>query len=104
MGKLPKNRKEVREAEENKVAVGVKQKDFLDPIGDLKKYLKCDGVRLTLQKHEKKKVETENKAINFESTRKHKRKRKRRSSSSDSRSRSRSRSRDRKKRKKKQKS
>lgn len=101
--KLPTNRKEVQEAEENKVAVGVKQKDFLDPLGDLKKYLKCDGVRLTLQKYERKKVETENKAINFESTKKHKRKRKR-SSSSDNRSRSRSRSRDRKKRKKKQKS
>ena len=101
--KLPTNRKEVQEAEENKVAVGVKQKDFLDPLGDLKKYLKCDGVRLTLQKYEKKKVETENKAINFESTKKHKRKRKR-SSSSDSRSRSRSRSSDRKKRKKKHKS
>ena len=53
--KLPKNRKEVQEAEENKIAVGVKQKDFLDPLGDLKKYLKCDGVRLTLQKYEKKK-------------------------------------------------
>ena len=101
--KLPKNRKEVQEAEENKVAVGVKQKDFLDPLGDLKKYLKCDGVRLTLQKYEKKKVETESKAVNFETTKKLKRKRKR-SSSSDSSSRSRSRSRDRRKPKKKHKS
>jgi len=98
--KLPTNRKEVQEAEENKAAVGAKQKDFLDPIGDLKKYLKCDGVRLTLQKYERKKVETENKAINVESSKKHKRKRKL-SSNSDNSSRSRSRSRDRRKRKKK---
>jgi len=101
--KLPTNRKEVQEAEENKIAVGVKQKDFLDPLGDLKKYLKCDGVRLTLQKYEKKKVETESKAVNFESTKKPKRKRNR-SSSSDIRSRSRSRSRDKRKQKKKHKS
>lgn len=100
--KLPTNRKEVQEAEENKAAVGVKQKDFLDPLGDLKKYLKCDGVRLTLQKYERKKMETENKALNFESSKKHKRKRKR-SSNSDNSSRSRSRSRDRRKRKKKKK-
>ena len=103
--KLPTNRKEVQEAEENKVAVGVKQKDFLDPLGDLKKYLKCDGVRLTLKKYEKKKEETESKAVNFESTKKHKRKRKRSSSSdSSSSNRSRSRSRDRRKLKKKHKS
>ena len=101
--KLPTNRKEVQEAEEKKAVVGVKQKDFLDPLGDLKKYLKCDGVRLTLQKYEKKKVETESKAVNFESTKKSKRKRKR-SSSSDSSSRSRSRSRDRRSHKKKHKS
>jgi len=103
--KLPTNRKGVQEAEENKAAVGVKQKDFLDPLGDLKKYLKCDGVRLTLQKYERKKEETENKAINFESSKKLKNKRKRkRSSSSDNNSRSRSRSRERRKHKKKQKS
>merc|ERR1712217_23173 len=85
--KLPINRKEESTAEASKDGVGLKQKDFLDPLGDLKKYLKCDGVRLTLQKYERKKEETEIKAVNFESMKKRKRKRKR-SSSSDSSSRS----------------
>lgn len=99
--KLPTNRGEEARAEETKAAVAVKQKDFLDPLGDLKKYLKCDGVRLTLQKYEKKREETETKAVNFESMKKRKRKRKRSSSSDSS---SRSRSRDRRKHKKKHKS
>ena len=101
--KLPTDRRAASDANVSKVAVGEKHKDFLDPLGDLKKYLKCDGVRLTLQKYEKKKQETETKAINYESMKKHKRKRKR-SSSGSSRSRSRSRERERKKKSKKHKS
>ena len=102
--KLPTNRKADSEANASKAVIGGKQKDFLDPLGDLKKYLKCDGVRLTLKKYEKKREETEHKAINFESMKKQKRKRKRSSSSSRSRSRSRSRERRKKKSKKKHKS
>merc|ERR1712098_468063 len=92
--KLPMGRKADTDENALKASVSQKQKDFLDPLGDLKKYLKCDGVRLTLQKYEKKKQETETKAINYESMKKHKRKRKR-SSSGSSRSRSRSRERER---------
>ena len=83
--KLPINRKEESTAEASKDGVGLKQKDFLDPLGDLKKYLKCDGVRLTLQKYERKKEDTEKKALNFEPiVKKLKRKRRSRSSSSSS--------------------
>merc|ERR1712029_900352 len=75
--KLPINRKAAVDENTSKASIGQKQKDFLDPLGDLKKYLKCDGVRLTLQKYERKKEEIEHKAINFESVKKRK-KRKRR--------------------------
>jgi len=100
--KLPINRKAETDENALKASVSQKQKDFLDPLGDLKKYLKCDGVRLTLQKYERKKEEIEHKAINFESVKK--RKKRKRSRSSDSSSRSRSRSRDRRKKSKRHKS
>ena len=100
---MPINRKAAADENTSKASIGQKQKDFLDPLGDLKKYLKCDGVRLTLQKYERKKEEIEHKALNFESMKK--RKKRKRSSSSDSKSsKSRSRSRERRKKSKKHKS
>jgi len=83
--KTPKDRLAMTESDKVKSAVSQKHKDFLDPLSDLRKYLKCDGVRLTMKKHEKKLEEEETKAINFEPVRKKKR---RRNSSSSSRSRS----------------
>lgn len=65
-----------------------KQKDFLDPLNSVRKYLGCEGVRLTMKKHEKKLESEETKAINFESMKNEKKKKRKRS-----RSRSRSRSR-----------
>jgi len=73
-------------------SVRAKQKEFLDPLNNVRKYLGCEGVRLTMKKHEKKLEAKEIKAINFAPLNKE-RKRKR------SRSRSRSRSRKKKKRK-----
>merc|ERR1711970_998931 len=92
--KKPQDRLVMPESNKVKSAVSQKHKEFLDPLSDLRKYLKCDGVRLTMKKHEKKLEEVEVKALNFESMKKKKRKRSRSSSS-------RSRSRDRKKKKKK---
>merc|ERR1712142_679806 len=97
--KKPQDRLVMPESNKVKSAVNQKQKEFLDPLSDLRKYLKCDGVRLTIKKHEKKLEEVESKALNFESVKKEKRKRD--SSSSSSSSSSRSRSRERRKRKKK---
>jgi len=92
--KKPQDRLVMPESNKVKSAVSQKHKEFLDPLSDLRKYLKCDGVRLTMKKHEKKLEEVEVKALNFESMKKKKRKRSRSSSS-------RSRSRDRKKIRKK---
>jgi len=95
--KKPQDRLVMPESNKVKSAVNQKQKEFLDPLSDLRKYLKCDGVRLTIKKHEKKLEEVESKALNFESVKKKKRRRDNSSSSSSSRSRSR----ERRKRKKK---
>ena len=92
--KKPQDRLVMPESNEVKSAVSKKHKEFLDPLSDLRKYLKCDGVRLTMKKHEKKLEEVEVKALNFDSMKKKKR---RRSSSSSSRSRSRDRKKKRKK-------
>ena len=108
--KLPKNRKEHTEENLNKSVVGQKQKDFLDPLSDLKKQLQCDGTRLTYEKYERKHEETEpgsEPPPSLLSMEKKKKKRKRSrsssssSSSSSSRSKSRRRSKDRKKKSKK---
>merc|ERR1712025_540037 len=85
--KKPQDRLVMPESNKVKSAINQKQKEFLDPLSDLRKYLKCDGVRLTIKKHEKKLEEVESKALNFESMKK--RKKRRRSGSSSSRSRSR---------------
>merc|ERR1719470_180956 len=82
--KTPKDRLVMTESDKAKSAVSQKHKEFLDPLSDLRKYLKCDGVRLTMKKHEKKLEKEETKALNFEPVRK---KRSRSSSSSRSRSR-----------------
>merc|ERR1711915_322636 len=84
--KRPHDRIAMCEKDKLKTAVHEKQKDFLDPLSDIRKYLKCDGVRLTLRKHEAKQVKKENQ-ITYE---KHKLKKKRKR---ESRSRSSSRSR-----------
>ena len=97
--KLPTNRKDNTEQNLTKAAVGQKQKDFLDPLADLKKYLHCDGTRLTYQKFDKKIEEKEAESLTF--TTKTKRKKRKRSRSSSSSGRSRSRSKDRKKKSKK---
>merc|ERR1719318_1747755 len=82
--KKPQDRLAMTESDKAKSAVSQKHKEFLDPLSDLRKYLKCDGVRLTMKKHEKKLEKEETKALNFEPVRK---KRSRSSSSSRSRSR-----------------
>lgn len=82
--KTPKDRLAMTESDKVKSAVSQKHKEFLDPLSDLRKYLKCDGVRLTMKKHEKNLEKEETKALNFEPVRK---KRSRSSSSSRSRSR-----------------
>ena len=97
--KLPTNRKDNTEESLHKAAVGQKQKDFLDPLGDLKKHLQCDGERLTYQKFQGKREATETKSISLFP--KIKRKKRKRSSSSSSRGRSRSRSKDRRKKSRK---
>eukprot|EP00092_Neocalanus_flemingeri_P019700 GFUD01021336.1.p1 GENE.GFUD01021336.1~~GFUD01021336.1.p1 ORF type:complete len:365 (+),score=149.04 GFUD01021336.1:43-1137(+) len=88
--KLPKDRLAMPESDKVKSAIHQKQKEFLDPLSNLKKYLKCDGVRLTMKRHEKKMEVEESKALNFEPAVKRKRRR----------SNSRSRSRERRKKKK----
>jgi len=93
--KKPQDRLVMSESNKVKSAVSLKHKEFLDPLSDLRKYLKCDGVRLTMKKHEKKLEEVESKALNFESMKK--KKKRRRSGSSSSRSRSRERKKKRKK-------
>jgi len=85
-------------------SVREKQKDFLDPLNDVRKYLGCEGVRLTMKKHEKKMEVNEKMAINFDPVKKKKIKRSRSSSSSRSRSRKRKRSRSRSRKKKRKKS
>merc|ERR1719369_2291083 len=90
--KKPKDRLASSEMSKEKSAINEKQKEFLDPLSDLRKYLKCDGVRLTMKKFEKKR-EKEVKAVKLEPTKK-----KRGRSSSSSRSSSRERSRNKKKR------
>merc|ERR1719318_2551490 len=91
--KKPQDRLVMSESDKVKSAVSQKHKEFLDPLSDLRKYLKCDGVRLTMKKHEQKLEQREIKALNFESVN---RKKRRRSSSS-----SRSRSSERRKKRKK---
>merc|ERR1712025_829906 len=80
--KLLTNRKDNTEQNLTKAAVGQKQKDFLDPLADLKKYLHCDGTRLTYQKFDKKIEEKEAESLTF--TTKTKRKKRKRSRSSSS--------------------
>ena len=107
--KLPKNRKENTEENLHKAVVAQKQKDFLDPLSDLKKHLQCDGARLTYQKYERKPEEAQASSeppLIFPSLEKKQKKRKRsrsssRSSSSSSRDRSRRRPKERKKKSKK---
>merc|ERR1712013_376429 len=72
--KKPQDRLVMSESNKVKSAVSLKHKEFLDPLSDLRKYLKCDGVRLTMKKHEKKLEEVESKALNFESMKKKKKK------------------------------
>ena len=96
--KLPSNRQDNMEESLNKAAVSQKQKDFLDPLCDLKKQLQCDGDRLSLQKFHRKAEETETKHLSL--TQKIKKKKRKRSSSSSSSSRGRSRSRSKDRRKK----
>merc|ERR1711915_741873 len=87
--KRPQDRIAMSEKDKLKTAVHEKQKDFLDPLSDLRKYLKCDGVRLTMKKYEDKLERKEAEAIDYISVSK----KRRRSSSSSSLSRSRSRKR-----------
>jgi len=78
--KISKDRFAMPESDKVKCVVSQKQKEFLDPLGDMRKYLKCDGVRLTMKKHQKDLQTVESKAISFEPVKK----RRRRSSSSSS--------------------
>lgn len=87
--KLPSNRKGIVSEEKELSSVASKQKDFLDPLKDLRKYLGCDGVQLTLKRYEKKMEKTEQKALAFEYSKESKvktskKKKRRRDSSSDS--------------------
>merc|ERR1719228_1276183 len=95
--KLPKDRLASSEINKEKSAINEKQKEFLDPLSDLRKYLKCDGVRLTMKKFEKKLEKEEVKAVKMESV-KNKKKRSRGISSSRSSSRERSRNKKKKRR------
>ena len=72
-----------------------KQKDFLDPLNSVRKYLGCEGVRLTLKKHEKKLEGEEKRAINFESVKSEKKKKRKERKRSRSRSRGKKRKRSR---------
>jgi len=80
-------------------SVREKQKDFLDPLNNVRKYLGCEGVRLTLKRHEQKLETEEKRAINFEPFKKKKRKRSRSRSSERKKKKKRSRSNEKKKRK-----
>merc|ERR1711915_8533 len=87
--KRPQDRIAMSEKDKLKTAVHEKQKDFLDPLSDLRKYLKCDGIRLTMKKYVDKLERKEAEAIDYIPVSK----KRCRSSSSSSSSRSRSRKR-----------
>jgi len=70
--KLPIDRTSSLISEVNKSTVSEKHKSFIDPLADIQRYLKCDGVRLTLKKHEKTLKEEETKALTFSKVKKHK--------------------------------
>jgi len=98
--KLPRDRAQNVEEEKRKDAVKGEHKDFLDPLKDVRKYLKCDGVRLTLKKHEKKINKIEDVALTYDRKRKRSRSRSRSKSPSRRRSKKRKKESERKKRKK----
>jgi len=90
-------------------AVRAKQTEFLDPLNSVRKYLGCEGVRLTMKSHQKMMEEKERKALDFDDVKdikkvekKHKRKERKRSRSR-SRGKKRKRSRESKHKKKKSK-
>merc|ERR1712013_840970 len=69
-------------------AVRAKQTEFLDPLNSVRKYLGCEGVRLTMKSHQKMMEEKERKALDFGDVKdikkvekKHKRKERKRSRS-----------------------
>jgi len=91
-------------------AVRAKQTEFLDPLNSVRKYLGCEGVRLTMKSHQKMMEEKEKKALDFDDVKdikkvekKHKKKERKRSRSR-SRGKKRKRSRSRESRHKKKKS
>merc|ERR1712037_154708 len=92
-------------------AVRAKQTEFLDPLNSVRKYLGCEGVRLTMKSHQKMMEEKERKAVDFDDVKdirkvekKHKKKERKRSRSrSRGRKRKRSRSRESSHKKKKKK-
>jgi len=91
-------------------AVRAKQTEFLDPLNSVRKYLGCEGVRLTMKSHQKMMEEKERKALDFDDVKdikkvekKHKKKERKRSRSK-SRGKKRKRSRSRESRQKKKKS
>jgi len=92
-------------------AVRAKQTEFLDPLNSVRKYLGCEGVRLTMKSHQKMMEEKEKKALDFDDVKdirkvekKHKKKERKRSRSrSRGRKRKRSRSRESSHKKKKSK-
>jgi len=91
-------------------AVRAKQTEFLDPLNSVRKYLGCEGVRLTMKSHQKMMEEKERKALDFDDVKdikkvekKHKKKERKRSRSR-SRGKKRKRSRSRESRHKKKKS
>jgi len=91
-------------------AVRAKQTEFLDPLNSVRKYLGCEGVRLTMKSHQKMMEEKERKALDFDDVKdikkvekKHKKKERKRSRSK-SRGKKRKRSRSRESRHKKKKS
>jgi len=91
-------------------AVRAKQTEFLDPLNSVRKYLGCEGVRLTMKSHQKMMEEKERKALDFDDVKdikkvekKHKKKERKRSRSR-SRGKKRKRSKSRESRHKKKKS
>jgi len=92
-------------------AVRAKQTEFLDPLNSVRKYLGCEGVRLTMKSHQKMMEEKERKALDFDDVKdikkvekKHKKKERKRSRSrSQGKKRKRSRSRESRHKKKKSK-
>jgi len=91
-------------------AVRAKQTEFLDPLNSVRKYLGCEGVRLTMKSHQKMIEEKERKALDFDDVKdikkvekKHKKKERKRSRSR-SRGKKRKRSKSRESRQKKKKS